>query len=31
MDNWGRLDHTLWPEKKFPNRQQLDAVAPKNP
>ena len=24
-------DHTLWPEKKFPNRQQLDAVSPKNP
>ncbi len=24
-------DHTLWPEKTFPNRQQLDAVAPKNP
>ncbi len=24
-------DHTLWPEKKFPTRQQLDAVAPKNP
>ena len=24
-------DHTLWPEKKFPNRQQLDIVAPKNP
>jgi predicted amidohydrolase YtcJ len=27
----GGWDHTLWPEKKFPNRQQLDAVAPKNP
>ena len=24
-------DHTLWPDKKFPNRQQLDAVAPQNP
>jgi predicted amidohydrolase YtcJ len=24
-------DHTLWPEKKFPNRQQLDEVSPKNP
>jgi predicted amidohydrolase YtcJ len=24
-------DHTLWPDKKFPNRQQLDAVSPKNP
>src|SRR5438045_4914296 len=24
-------DHTLWTEKKFPDRQQLDAVAPKNP
>jgi hypothetical protein len=24
-------DHTTWAEKKFPNRQQLDAVAPKNP
>jgi predicted amidohydrolase YtcJ len=27
----GGWDHTTWPEKKFPNRQQLDAVAPKNP
>jgi predicted amidohydrolase YtcJ len=27
----GGWDHTMWPEKKFPNRQQLDAVAPKNP
>jgi predicted amidohydrolase YtcJ len=27
----GGWDHTLWPNKKFPNRQQLDAVAPKNP
>jgi predicted amidohydrolase YtcJ len=24
-------DHTLWPDKKFPDKQQLDAVAPKNP
>jgi predicted amidohydrolase YtcJ len=24
-------DQTLWPEKVFPNRQELDAVAPKNP
>src|SRR5215469_15070980 len=24
-------DHTLWPDKRLPNRQQLDAVAPKNP
>jgi predicted amidohydrolase YtcJ len=24
-------DHTLWPEKKFPNRQQLDEVSLKNP
>jgi predicted amidohydrolase YtcJ len=27
-DGW---DHTLWPEKRLPNHQQLDAVAPKNP
>src|SRR5258707_1842833 len=27
----GGWDHTFWPEKKFPNRQQLDAVSPKNP
>jgi predicted amidohydrolase YtcJ len=27
----GGWDHTTWPEKKFPNRQQLDTVAPKNP
>jgi predicted amidohydrolase YtcJ len=24
-------DHTLWPDKKFPNKDELDAVAPKNP
>jgi len=24
-------DHTVWPDKRFPHRQQLDAVAPKNP
>ena len=24
-------DHTLWPDKKFPNRQQLDEVASQNP
>src|ERR1700687_469496 len=24
-------DQTLWPDKKFPTRQQLDEVAPKNP
>ena len=24
-------DHTLWPDKAFPTRQQLDAVSPKNP
>jgi hypothetical protein len=24
-------DHNLWPDKRFPNRQQLDAVSPKNP
>jgi predicted amidohydrolase YtcJ len=27
----GGWDHTAWPDKKFPNRQQLDAVSPKNP
>jgi len=27
----GGWDHTLWPEKRFPHRQLLDAVAPKNP
>ncbi len=24
-------DHTFWADKKFPNKQELDAVAPKNP
>ena len=24
-------DHTLWPDRKFPNKAQLDAVSPKNP
>jgi predicted amidohydrolase YtcJ len=24
-------DHTLWPDMKFPNKEQLDIVAPKNP
>ena len=24
-------DHTFWPDKKFPNRKQLDEVSPKNP
>jgi predicted amidohydrolase YtcJ len=24
-------DHTMWPEKKFPDRHQLDEVSPKNP
>ena len=24
-------DHTLWPDRKFPTKQELDAVAPKNP
>jgi predicted amidohydrolase YtcJ len=24
-------DHTVWPDKKFPNKQELDSVAPKNP
>jgi len=24
-------DHTLWADKKFPNKEQLDSVAPKNP
>jgi predicted amidohydrolase YtcJ len=24
-------DHTLWPEKKFPTRSDLDKVSPKNP
>jgi predicted amidohydrolase YtcJ len=33
-DEWilGRgWDHTLWPDKKFPTRQMLDAAAPHNP
>jgi len=29
--NGSGWDHTLWPDHKFPNRQQLDAVSPKNP
>ena len=29
--NGSGWDHTLWPEKTFPNRQQLDEVSPKNP
>src|ERR1700722_18845832 len=28
VDGWG---HTLWPVKKFPTRQDLDAVSTKNP
>ncbi len=24
-------DHTLWPDKKFPTKEELDAVSPKNP
>jgi predicted amidohydrolase YtcJ len=24
-------DHTLWPDKAFPSKQQLDTVSPKNP
>ncbi len=28
VEGW---DHTLWPEKKFPTRQDLDAVSTKNP
>src|SRR5262249_915441 len=24
-------DHTLWPDKKFPTRQELDSVSPQNP
>lgn len=24
-------DHTLWPDRKFPTKEQLDAVSPKNP
>ena len=27
----GGWDHTLWPDKQFPNRWELDDVAPKNP
>ncbi len=27
----GGWDHTLWPEKQFPNKWELDDVAPQNP
>jgi predicted amidohydrolase YtcJ len=34
VDEWitgSGWDHTLWPDKIFPSKQQLDSVSPKNP